>query len=204
MKVRSLLIRGVFASILLTGCANSEGVLCRLDRGIMSIPSTYDEIFDFSIDGKYIWVETNCYDLAGHLMDTGKLAASSFPLPRMNWKKKLVKKGHISSYPYHEALGKIEAEMKIWFQKKHPGRELDAMHYKPTVTIPAFANPIILAHYFLFKQDDCFSIAKFVENDKIEFADDIKLVSRRSPFSIFSLEISPDLKNFIVMLRIPI
>ena len=43
MKVRSLLIRGVFASVLLTGCANSEGVLCRLDQEILWILRSANE-----------------------------------------------------------------------------------------------------------------------------------------------------------------
>ena len=57
MKVRSLLIRGVFASILLTGCANSEGVLCRLDQEILWILRSANE-HGFLNENYYVFICT--------------------------------------------------------------------------------------------------------------------------------------------------
>ena len=89
MVDKSTLFAFFSAGILACGCA-VESVEGFGRGGIVSIESK-PIVYDFSKDGKYLWLsETNCYDLSGHKVKTCIIEGSSGPLPRLQWKKRVL------------------------------------------------------------------------------------------------------------------
>ena len=89
MAGKSVVLAFFVAATLACGCAVES--VERFGRGgIVSIESK-PCVYDFSKDGKYLWLsETNCYDLSGRKVKTSLLEDASGPLPRLKWKKRVL------------------------------------------------------------------------------------------------------------------
>lgn len=199
MRVLLLLLVAAVSSGLCFG-HTAEFEVRKLGDGIMSIPvlmpvGLYD-VFDFSKDSRYIWTsETNCYDLTGCHVKTGTLDASSYPLPRMKWKKKFV--GADLDHPFREIEERIKSDTKDWFDRENDGSEVDSRFCDSTLTFPPSSSPIVAA-VFCFKGEACdfVSIARFTNDDEIVFGPAKKIEFTRT---IGSLDFSPDMRHFVLM-----
>ncbi len=147
-KIVSLALTG---AILAQGC--SAYSVQRFGRGgIMSIEFAHNSVYDFSKDGKYLWLsETNCCDLAGNPVDPATLDDSSRPLPRMKWRSRILGKSWNYRSAYRDpdnALNckRIADRLLQWGKDNHldaEGRELKSR--RPKLTFPATASPIVTA-----------------------------------------------------------
>ena len=202
MKVLLLLPTCVFGYCLCFGGAAGFEVQELGGGGIMSVPVSMPtglhDVFDFSKDGRCIWLsETNCYDLAGHQLEVGKLGESSSPLTRMGWKNKFI--GADINYPFREIMGRITSDMKAWLERDGCGRKIDLLYCHASLTFPPASDPVVAA-YFWPKGGvgDFVSIARFGENGEIGFGR-TKKIEFTDP--IANLDFSPDRRHFVMMQR---
>ena len=182
---------------------SAEFELRKLGDGIMSIPVSVPaglyNVFDFSKDSRYIWTsETNCYDLAGHQAETGKLDAASYQLPRMKWKQKFVGTDELSVwYPFDAIEERLKSDAKAWFQSESGGRGQNLSSYV-RLTFPSYSDPFVAVVFMPFDvPHDLVSVARFTEDDEIVFGPVKKI---RCHDFIDSLDLSPDIRHFVMMM----
>lgn len=141
----------------------------KFGRGGLFSVNARSPVFDFSCDGKYLWVsETDCYDLKGHKVDITKLGEESQPLPRMKWKSFVYnlpsESGNFKAQLYAQAVS--QAVLHAGF----PPDEKSENHF-PTagLTFPTKGSPImatdICTEHFTIKD---FAFGKFPEKDDEE------------------------------------
>lgn len=201
----------VVSAVSISGSAGrtAEFEVRKLGDGIVSIPvmtrADMREVFDFSKDGRYIWTsETNCYDLGGRRVEIGSLEDSSYPLPRMRWKKKFVGTDELSMWwPFKGVEERVKSKAKTWFEKDNESRD-EVLYSSERLTFPAFSNPLAVSLiYANGAKHDFVSIARFANNDEIVFGPP-KKVEYKSPIQGYLMmmesECSPDMRHLAVMM----
>ena len=126
---------------IIQGCTLESGIHRFGSGGVFSIESK-GGVYDFSKDGRYLWLsDTECYDLTGRLVDISTLDESSYPLPRMKWKRLVL--GADMEYSISRSSKRINAQAKRWWTSNHLADRLKVDYVSSELTFPAMSAPIV-------------------------------------------------------------
>lgn len=149
--MKSELIVCVFGFVLtIQGCALESNIQRFGSGGVFSVKSKGKTVYDFSKDGKYLWLsETECYDLTGSLVDISALDEVSYPLPRMKWKRRIL--GADMEYSISRNRKKIDAQAVSWWTTNHLADRQKVDYVSSELTFPAMLVPVVTVQLCSYK-----------------------------------------------------